>query len=216
MKKREKEYQDNIILKEKRFETRKPILEKLGFTWDEKGGSFYIACVYSSYWETIVNATDGSFADHIVSIKKAIADDAKKQLDIQKEREENARIAKIEADKLAKELAENARLNKIEADKAEAERLKLEAENKRLKAIQEAAELAHEQEKRRIADEEAELKAREKAELNAPDKLKLRAYYDKFIALEVPEFTSEEGKLIGAEIAEAKEIIKQLMIRSAF
>lgn len=107
------------------------------------------------------------------------------------------------ADKLAKEneakLAEQARLAKVEADKQAAELAKQkEAADKLVEALR-IQQLADEEKQRQEAKQRAEQLAAEKAALVAPDKEKVRALFEAIKALigAIPEFSSADGKEIG-------------------
>lgn len=137
---------------------------------------------------------------------------------IEAQRIENERL-KAEAEKLRKEQEIKDRAAKIEADKlakiAEEEKAKSDKLVAELKSKQDAEDLAHQKEKERIEAEEADKKAKQKAALLAPDKEKVRILFDAVKAIKVPEFKSEEARLIGKDIEEALKTIKELIIKSS-
>lgn len=90
------------------------------------------------------------------------------------------------------------RVDKWMADKAESDKLAAQ-----LQAKKDAEELAHQKEKERIEAEESEKVASEKA----PDVDKLRKLYRDIQAIQIPEFTSKEGKQIGSGFQEGLNIL---------
>ena len=129
--------------------------------------------------------------------KKAEAERLKLQAENEKIQAEDARLAKLQADKIAEIEAKNAQIAK------------------ELKAKQNAIDLAHEQEKRRIEDEENDRKAKEKAALLAPDKEKVRVLFDTIKSIQIPEFKSTEAIELGIRVKEALEIVKKLIIEDS-
>lgn len=111
-----------------------------------------------------------------------------------------AKAKKVESDAQAKKDQEAAEVKKkADADAAEVKRLQ-------------------ELEKKRIADEKAEKdkKAAEaKALLLAPDKEKFKAFYVALKAVQVPDFATEEGKIVGVRMTEGLQMIYKLAVQEA-
>lgn len=149
-------------------------------------------------FEAMVNMPEKEYQKELAEIKIGY----QQHLEYQAEQERKEKD-RLEAENKARE--KEMRRLELEAENAKKEREKLQAELEAKQLEEENERLA------KIAEQEAK-DAAAKAALLAPDKEKVRIFYDQFIALKFPELSSEPGIKMSARVAEALEVVKQLII----
>jgi len=172
------------------------------------------------------------FADIKIIVKEKIL--TFNEIQEKKRKDEEARLAKIEAERLAKIKAEQDRLAKIELEKRLAEQRKLDADKKKMsderaKLEQEKLDLAQKQrdldaEKKRIADEKALAELTEKNKKDAEEKAKTekikgvtkRWTYEIIDENQIPrQFCSSDSKKINEAIKSGVRVIAGVKVYEA-